>query len=328
MYDDGISGDGLFGDEVYGASIPAFANDTIVRYWIEAFDDLGANSVDPLPAPITAHVYVVGYTPPPLAVNEFMASNATFIEDPDEPLAHEDWIEIYNGGTSPVSLDGMYLSDNLLFPTKFALPNGLQVPADGRLLLWADGEPLQGIDHLGFKLAAIGEQVGIADVNARGNVLVDAISFGPQLIDTAEGSCPDGYAVVQPLTSPSPGAPNLGEPGCVDGSNVVFWGTCSGGNIDVTIDGIVVGITTLPGDTSVDVASYLADAANADPTLDAMGVGASSLGSRFITNGEISDVSIGDPTISLPEPDGFWQLVAGVGLLWLLVSRRTIANAG
>ncbi len=326
MFDDGNSGDGLSGDGVHGALIPAFANDSIVRYWIAAIDDLGAISVDPLPAPITTHVYVVGYTPPPLVVNEFMASNANFIEDPDEPLAFEDWIEIYNGGTSPVSLDGMYLSDNLLFPTKFALPNGLQVPADGHLLLWADGEPLQGIDHLGFKLAAIGEQIGIVDVDARGNVRVDVVSFGPQLIDAAEGSCPDGYTVVQALTSPSPGTPNLGELGCADGSNLVFWGIASGGSIDVTLEGVVIGITTLPGDTSADVASYLADAINADPSLAAMGVGASSLGSRLIVNGQITDVTIGDPTISLPEPMGLWQLVAGAALLQLLASRRGVSR--
>jgi len=322
MFDDGNSGDGLAGDGVYGALIPAFANDTIVKYWIHATDDLGASTVEPVPAPVTTHVYVVGYTPPPLVVNEFMASNSTFIEDPDEPLAFADWLEIYNGGTSPVSLDGMYLGDNLLFPTMFALPNGLVVPADGHLLLWADGEPLQGIDHLGFKLAAIGEQIGIVDVDARGNVLVDVVSFGPQLTDVAEGSCPDGYAVVQVLLTPSPGTPNLGELGCTDGSNLVFYGIASGGNIVVTIEGIVVVSTALPGDTSGDVASYLADAVNADASLDALGIGASSLGPRFITNGEITNITIIDPTISLPEPTGVWQLIAGVGLLQLFASRR------
>jgi hypothetical protein len=322
MLDDGNSGDGLAGDGVYGATIPAFANDTVLRYWIEATDDLGASSLDPLPAPVTTYVYVVGYAPPLLVVNEYMADNDNVIEDPDEPLAFEDYLEIYNGGTSPVSLDGMYMSDNLLFPTKFALPNGLVVPADGHLLLWADGEPLQGPTHLGFQLSAIGEQIGIADVDARGNMVVDALSFGPQAMDSAEGGCPDGYAFLQPLTSASPGAPNLGQPGCFDGSDVSFSGTASGGSIFVTLEGVVAGIATLPGDTSSEVAGLLSDAVNAEPALVAIGVGGSSLGSRLITNGEITYVEINDPTISVPEPGAFLQLVAGFGLLQLLVKRR------
>ena len=322
MYDDGFSGDGLSGDGMYGGLIPSFGNDTIVRYWIEAIDDLGANTIDPVPAPITTYVYVVGYTPPPLFVNEYMASNSTGIEDPDEPLAHEDWLEIYNAGTSAVSLDGMYLSDNLLFPTKFALPNGLVVPANGHLLLWADSEPFQGITHLGFNLSATGDEIAIADIDARGNVQIDVVIFGPQLSNVAEGSCPDGYSVVQVLETPSPGTPNLGEVGCTSGSNVVFSGTASGGDIDVTLEGIGVGITTVPGDTSADVALELADVINADSTLAAMGVGASSLGSRLIANGQISGVTITDPTISVPEPSAFLQLLVGAGLLRALKSRR------
>ena len=34
-----------------------------------------------------------------LFINEFMADNDTTIEDPDEPGAYEDWIEIFNAGS-------------------------------------------------------------------------------------------------------------------------------------------------------------------------------------------------------------------------------------
>jgi hypothetical protein len=330
MFDDGNSGDGLSGDGVYGALIPAFSNDTIVRFWIEASDDFAANSVDPASAPITGHVYVVGYSPPPLVVNEFMADNDGVIEDPDEPLAFEDWIEIYNGGTALVSLDGMYLTDNLLFPTKFALPNGLTVPADGHLLLWADGEPLQGINHLGFQLGAIGEEIGIADVDARGNMRVDSIQFGPQVLDVAEGGCPDGYSQLQTLAIASPGTPNLGESGCLDGSNILFSGIASGGNVIVHLDGVDVGINTFAGDTSEDVALFLANALNADPSLMAMGLGGSALGSRLIANGMLT-AAVNDATLSfVPEPSGLGSLVVGIGLLRLLASRKrklTLARA-
>lgn len=37
-----------------------------------------------------------------LFVNEFMAANATGLEDADEPGEFPDWIEIYNGSASAV----------------------------------------------------------------------------------------------------------------------------------------------------------------------------------------------------------------------------------
>lgn len=41
-----------------------------------------------------------------LHINEFMASNDTTIEDPDEPGAYEDWIELYNAGVATVDFWG------------------------------------------------------------------------------------------------------------------------------------------------------------------------------------------------------------------------------
>jgi hypothetical protein len=327
MLDDGNSGDGTAGDDEYGAAIAAFPDDTVVRYWIEALDDLGATSAEPLPAPVTAHVYVVGYRPPPLVVNEFMADNDNIVEDPNEPQAFEDWLEIYNGGVLPVSLDGMYLTDNLLFPTKFPLPDGLVVWPNIHLVLWADGEPWQGKTHLDFQLSAIGEQIGIADVDARGNVWVDAMSFGPQTMDVAEGSCPDGYSPMQTMVVPSPGTANSGEAGCLDGSVVAFQGTATGGTVSVTLEGVIIAIPTFSGDTSADVAWWLADGANADGSLAGMGVGASAVGPRFITNGEVTDVTIDDATVQLlPEPSALSQLVAGAGLLAFLASRQRVVR--
>ena len=67
-------------------------------YYLFATDTLGASRADPVTAPTLTHAYVVGYVPPTLYINEYMADNDAVIEDPDEPLAFEDWIEIYNAG--------------------------------------------------------------------------------------------------------------------------------------------------------------------------------------------------------------------------------------
>jgi hypothetical protein len=301
MFDDGAHGDGAAGDAVYGAAIPAFPDDTIVRYYLAATDDLGAGSVDPVPAPAVTYTYVVGYEPPPLAVNEYMASNATGITDPDEGIvAHEDWIEIYNAGALPVSLDGMYMTDDLTMPTKYALPPGLSVPAAGHLLLWADAEPTQGIDHLGFRLSAAGEAIGIFDTDARGNSPVDTLEFGLQTTDVSEGSCPDGFWAVQSLGIGSPGITNLSSPQCGGSDIVTFSGAAQGGQVQMTIDGRLIVVTTSPGDSVEDVARALAAAINVDPVLDSLGITANGLGPQLITSGTVDSLVITDPGISSP----------------------------
>ena len=46
----------------------------------------------------------------------------------------------------------------------------------------------------------------------------------------------------------------------------------------------------------------------------------------MITNGSLTDVTISDPTIFVPEPDGFAPLSAGVVLVGLLAARRRRAG--
>jgi hypothetical protein len=295
MYDDGQSGDGAAGDGVYAATIPAFPNDTIVRYWVTATDTLGGVTQDPVPAPSVTHTYVVGYRPPPLAVNEFMADNDAVIPDPEEPLAFEDWIEIYNAGTSPVALDGMYLTDSLYFPTRFALPPGLVVPARGFLLLWADSEAFQGSRHLGFQLAAAGEEIGLFDTDARGNVPIDTLAFGPQATNVAEGRCPDGYDASAALASPTPGAANQGSAACPGGAVVVFAGTAQGGEVRITIEGRLLVVPTFAGWSAEEVALAVAAAIDADPVLAAAGIGGAALGPQVATPGTLDDLVITDP---------------------------------
>jgi hypothetical protein len=321
MLDDGAHGDGAPGDGVFGASIPAFPNDTIVRYWVSATDLLGASSQDPVPAPSVTFSYVVGYQPPPLVVNEFMADNDAVIPDPQEPLAFEDWIEIFNADTAPVSLNGMYLTDNLFFPKKFALPPGLVVPARGFLLLWADSEAFQGNAHLGFQLAAAGEQLGLFDTDARGNVAIDTLAFGPQAPNVGEGRCPDGFDATLPLPSPTPGAANHGSAACSGGAIVVFSGVAQGGQVRITIEGRLLVVTTLAGWSAGQVALAVAAAIDADPVLAAAGIGGAALGPQVATEGTLDALEITDPGLGggPPAPVPTLGVLARLALaIWLL----------
>ena len=55
-----------------------------------------------------------------LFINEFMASNATTITDPDFNN-YADWIEVYNSGSTSINLKDYYITDNLSQPQKFKI---------------------------------------------------------------------------------------------------------------------------------------------------------------------------------------------------------------
>jgi hypothetical protein len=208
MYDDGAHQDGGAGDDVYGGQIPAFGTGTVVAYYVTATDDLGAVRVDPINAPLLPYSYYVGYAPLPLYINEFMADNDHFIEDPDQPLAYEDWIEVYNAGPSAIDLGGMYLTDDLENPLKYQIPVGVSIAGGSHLVFWADDDIEQGPTHTNFKLGASGEEIGLFDTDAYGNMPIDTLAFGQQFTDTSQGRCPDATANWQLFSLATPGAAN------------------------------------------------------------------------------------------------------------------------
>ncbi len=114
-----------------------------------------------------------------LLISEFMANNKSTIEDPDQPGAFEDWIEIHNPGAAAVDMSGMYLTDNLANPTKWKVPQGVTVPPKGYLVFWADNDPGQGPLHTNFKLAADGEEIGLYSTD--GKTPIDWIVFEAQI---------------------------------------------------------------------------------------------------------------------------------------------------
>ena len=143
-----------------------------------------------------------------LFINEFMADNDGTIEDPDEPGAFEDWIELFNAGHTTIDLGGMYLSDDLEEPTAWEIPAGTTIAPGQHLIFWADKDEEQGDAHTGFKLDADGEFIGIFESDANGNVAIDGRAFGEQLTDVAEGRCPDGADYWQVMDPATPGASN------------------------------------------------------------------------------------------------------------------------
>ena len=126
-------------------------------------------------------------------INEWMAANTGFILDPADS-DDEDWFELYNPGPTPADLGGYFLTDNLVDPFKFQVPNNGHyiIPANAFLLVWADGETGQnttdrGDLHAGFNLRQGGEAIGLFAADGRP---IDTVTFGAQSENVSEGRIP------------------------------------------------------------------------------------------------------------------------------------------
>ena len=145
-----------------------------------------------------------------LVINEFLASNDA--ANADENGEYDDWLELYNYGDDTVDIAGMYLTDGLDDLTKAQIPETnhtlTKIPPKGFLVLWADGQPEQGVLHLGFKLSSGGEDIAIVEENGR--AIIDSYTFGPQTTDVSMGRLPDGSDNWVSFSTPTPGASNGG----------------------------------------------------------------------------------------------------------------------
>jgi hypothetical protein len=63
-----------------------------------------------------------------LVINEFMADNKTTLEDPCDPGQYADWIELYNASDEIVTLNGLYLTDDVNDPTKWQIAPAVTGP--------------------------------------------------------------------------------------------------------------------------------------------------------------------------------------------------------
>ncbi len=142
-----------------------------------------------------------------LEITEFMASNRTGLTDEDGDT--EDWIELHNAGNEVVSLDGLYLTDNLEVPDKWALPSFSLEPS-GFLVIFAsnkDRDDPAGTWHTNFRLAAGGDLLALTNGT---EVLSGFASPYPVQVPDVSYSEADGF-----MSKPTPGQPNdisLGKP--------------------------------------------------------------------------------------------------------------------
>jgi hypothetical protein len=179
-------------------------------------DFSGDNDVDFIDFAILAENWQINPFEERPLINELMAANDSTITD--NKGDYEDWIEIYNPGSEPINIGGMFITDDLNDPDKWQIPTNAPtqttIPSHGYLVLWADNETTEGPNHVGFKLDKAGEAVGLYDSDL---TLVNSFEFGEQYSDISYGPYPDGSINWRYMGFPTPGAQNSqGYLGLVD----------------------------------------------------------------------------------------------------------------
>ncbi len=143
-------------------------------------------------------------------INEYSASNLTGYLD--NYNAEEDWIELHNTSGSSINIGGYHLSDKLANPSKWEIPAGTMIPANGYLVFWCSGrDEYSGNNyHTNFKLKQTKntpEHVIFADVN--GNI-INAFELQKTQLEHSMGRSPNGSENWKIFTSPTNGTANTG----------------------------------------------------------------------------------------------------------------------
>lgn len=200
LFDNGLVNDGLPGDGWYAGWLPVTTQPTVLLLQVEARDATQAIRMRPC-APLVMQINEGG----PLFINELLADNSRGIRD--EANAASDWIELYNHSDAPYYLSGHSLTDNPANPGKWTFPNDTVGPF-GHYLVWASGVPARGPRHTNFGLSKSGEFVGLYRWQGGQPVLLDSVSFGPQLEDVSHGRSGDGGLIWTRFLQPTPRSAN------------------------------------------------------------------------------------------------------------------------
>lgn len=171
MFDDGSHDDGTAGDGVYGNSVTVGNGDMLYYFYAEN-SDLGKF----LPARAAHEFYDLEVTTETgeLVINEI---NYKSSDDFDT----EDWVELYNPGTSDLNISGWVFKDEDDTHI-FEMPDNTTISADGYLVLCADISAFTAlfptvtnyVGDIGFGLSGSGELVRVFDAEG---LLIDSVTY-------------------------------------------------------------------------------------------------------------------------------------------------------
>lgn len=186
----------------YTADIPSYNTEGRFDYYIEATDEEGQTSREPRGGYYSLHFVE---TPELLRISEVMACNNYSITD--EHGDRDDWIEIFNAGSDPVSLSNKYLSDSYTNPNEWQMPGIVLEPGE-HVFFWADNEKAQGDKHASFRLSRNGETVYMFEKLNGEYLLVDSMAYPELEANQSFGLNSDGSGGLTFLEEITPGYAN------------------------------------------------------------------------------------------------------------------------
>lgn len=137
---------------------------------------------------------------PPLRINEICPR-------PLRESGTGEFVEIHNEGEEPVSMRGLYLTDDRRVPTKWRIEEELVLPPKAYVVFYADGRNRGR--HTSFKLSNSGEYLGLYGRHEEGALRIDVASFRGVPAGQSWGRREDGIPGFRIWKDPTPGARNL-----------------------------------------------------------------------------------------------------------------------
>ncbi|MFN9596030.1 MAG: lamin tail domain-containing protein [Bacteroidota bacterium] len=143
-----------------------------------------------------------------VVINEFSASNLT--QFADNYVEYEDWIELYNAGTSPFSLAGYYLTDDSSSVLKYQIPANVNINPGAFIRFWCSGRNLvSGTNyHTNFKIKQTKNTSEFLVLSDASGLLVDSVKVRKTQLGHSRGRVNNGSATWGIFTAPTPNATN------------------------------------------------------------------------------------------------------------------------
>ena len=138
----------------------------------------------------------------PVRINEVSASNSIYV---NEQFKRNDWLELYNTTSSPIDVEGMYLTDNVKSPKKYMISKGSTeastiIPAHGYLVIWCDKLEPESQLHASFKLDSNNGHLMLTAADESWN---DQFVYTRHNGDESVGRYPDGAPDVYVMNIPT-----------------------------------------------------------------------------------------------------------------------------
>lgn len=147
---------------------------------------------------------------PSLWLNEINPANSNGITD--HLGHHAAWAELYNSGSTAISLSGYYLSPSYSNLTQWALPSGATIQPGQFLVVYLDGQPGESTAtefHTSFSAAPANGSLVLANVAAGKSTVIDYLNYDLLSPDHSYGAFPDATpAHRRYFGQPTPAASN------------------------------------------------------------------------------------------------------------------------